>query len=60
MAEELTSLAWTAVKNSHTTTRPGTWQISGASMTQKRWHEFAGELLNSLRLFEGSPEDSAG
>jgi hypothetical protein len=60
MAEELTSLAWTAVKNSHTTTRPGTWQISGASMTQKRWHEFGGESMDSFRLFEVSPQDSAG
>jgi hypothetical protein len=54
MAEKPTSLAWIAVKNSFTTTRPGDWQISGASMTQKRWQEFVEELLDSFPLFKVS------
>jgi hypothetical protein len=60
MAEEPTLLAWIAAKNSLTTTRPGDWKISGASMMQQRWHEFARELMDSFRLFEGSAQDSAG
>jgi len=60
MAEERTSLAWIAVKNSLTTPRAGVWQISGASTMQKHWHEFAGELLDCFRLCESWPKDSAG
>jgi hypothetical protein len=60
MAEKPTLLAWIAVKNSLTTTRPGDWQISGASMTQKHWQEFAGELLDSFPLFEVSLQGLAG
>ena len=59
MGEEATSLAWIAVKNSLTTTRPAAWWISGASMMQKHWQEFVGELLNSFRLFEVSLQRSA-
>jgi hypothetical protein len=29
-------------------------------MTQKHWHEFDEELLDSFRLFEVSPQDPAG
>jgi hypothetical protein len=29
-------------------------------MTQKRWHEFAGELMDGFRLCKGWPQDSAG
>jgi hypothetical protein len=60
MAEEPTSLAWIAVKNSLLTTRPGDWWISGASMTQKHWQEFVGELMDSFRLFEVSLQGWAG
>jgi hypothetical protein len=60
MAEEPTSLAWIAVKNSLTTTRPGDWKISGASMTQKHGQEFVGELMDSFRLFEVLLQGSAG
>jgi len=60
MAEKPTSLAWIAVKNSLTTTRPGDWWISGASMTQKHWEEFSEELMDSFRLFEVWLQVSAG
>jgi hypothetical protein len=60
MAEKPTSLVWTAVKNSLTTTRPGDWQISGASMTQKRWQDFVEELLDSFPLFKVSLQGLAG
>jgi hypothetical protein len=54
MAEEPTSLAWIAVKDLLTTTRPGDWSISGACATQKYWQELAGELMDFFRLFEVS------
>jgi hypothetical protein len=60
MFEEPTSLAWIAVKDSLITTRPGGCWISGASMTQKHWQEFAGELMDSFRLFEALLHGSAG
>jgi len=60
MAAGPTSLAWIAVKGSLTTTRPDGWSISGASMTQKHWQEFDGELLNSFRLFDVSLQWLAG
>jgi hypothetical protein len=59
MAEEPTSLAWIAVKNSLTTTGPAAWWISGAFMTQKHWQEFVAELLDSFRLSEVLPQGSA-
>jgi len=60
MAEKPTLLAWIAVKNSLTTTRPDAWWISGASMTQKRWQEFVEELLDSFPLFKVSLQELAG
>ena len=46
-------------QNSLTTTRPGAWWISGASMMQKHWQELVEELLNSFRLSEVSLQRSA-
>jgi hypothetical protein len=60
MAEEPTSPVWIAVKDSFTTPRPGEWKISGVSMTQKHWQEFAGESVDFFRLFEVSLQGSEG
>jgi len=60
MAEEPTSLAWIAVKNSLTTIRPGDWSISGAYVTPKHSQESVGKSMDSFRLFEVSPQGSAG
>ena len=58
VGEEATSLVWIAVKNSLTTTGPATWYISGASMTQKHWQEFVGDLRDSFRLSEVSLQEA--
>jgi hypothetical protein len=60
MAEEPTSPAWIAVKDSLTTARRGDWLISGVSVTQKHWQEFAGKFMDSFRLFEVLLQRSAG
>ena len=57
MAEELMLLAWIAGKSSLTTTRPGDWWISGASMTQWPGRKFAGKLRNFFHLFEVRGKD---
>jgi len=59
MDEERTSLAWIAVKNSLTTTRPGKW-IFGVFTTQKHWRKFVVKFVNSFRLVEVSLQGPQG
>jgi len=66
MAGGLMLLAWIAGKNLLSTTRPGDWWISGASMTQWPGRKFAGKLRIFFHLsrFRGmdrqdKSEDSA-